>query len=146
MAATVLVAVALGGTWWQRRAGRDALPAEEESTVIRNGDSAVVIVTPRGTVAVAEGPRAFVWRAEGGSAVGGADVVYVVEAFDSLGVLLLSRTVRDTALVLSDAEGAALRRAETFDWMVRAERGDGNERRSPLVRVRLGSPTGSPAP
>ncbi|MCC6928216.1 MAG: hypothetical protein IT359_04395 [Gemmatimonadaceae bacterium] len=138
IAATVLVAVALGGTWWQQHLGN----GEEGGAVVRGGDGGTVIVAPSG--ATADGTLVFTWRSVTGAAVGGIEARYVVEAFDSLGALVLSQTVRDTVYVPTAAEREALRRAQTFDWMVRADRGDGNERRSPLVRVRLGAPNGSP--
>lgn len=141
MAATMLVAVALGGTWWQRHTGARDSETGEAGTVQRGDVGDLVVVAPHGSTGGE--PLVFTWRAVERGPLGGAEVRYVVEAFDSVGALVLSRAVRDTVLVPNEGEGAALRRARTFDWMVRAERGDGNERRSALVRVRLDAPNGS---
>lgn len=148
MAATVLVAAALGGTWWQQQRGIGGPGSGEDGArggaVVRGDDGGAVVVTPNGWIGTE--PLVFTWRGVGAGPVGGADVRYVVEAFDSVGGLVLSRTVRDTVYVPSGVETDALRRAGTFDWMVRAERGDGNERRSSLVRARFRVPNGTPLP
>ncbi|MEO8624603.1 MAG: hypothetical protein ABI625_26210, partial [bacterium] len=62
---------------------------------------------------------------------------YTIELLDTTNAVLVSRTTPDTTITLTDAELARVKAASTFDWMVTARRGDGNERRSALIRVRL---------
>lgn len=135
LAATVLLAVMVGGTWWGRRAPSETGSPAVDPDVVRSVVGDIVVVGPRGDL-TAE-PHAFTWRPGARSQRDGGDVHYVVEAFDSLGTLLLSRTSADTALVLSTPDVAALRRVRTFDWVVYADRGDGNQRRSGMTRVRM---------
>jgi hypothetical protein len=62
---------------------------------------------------------------------------YTIELLDTASAVLVSRITPDTTISLSDDELARVKAASTFDWMVTARRGDGNERRSTLTRVRL---------
>lgn len=135
LAATVLLAVMVGGTWWGRRAPTDTGSPAVAPDVVRSVVGDIVVVAPRGDLTTEA--RAFTWRAYARTQREGGDVRYVVEAFDSLGTLLLSRTSADTVLVLSAPDVAALRRVRTFDWVVYADRGDGNQRRSGMTRVHM---------
>ncbi|MBL8961285.1 MAG: hypothetical protein JNJ98_15620 [Gemmatimonadetes bacterium] len=116
-AATVLVAVTL-----YFRA-----PVVEPSGVRADDTTAVRLVAPE---SVAAGTAiAVAWHP-----VAGADA-YRVELLDTLGVALHSTVTSDSTLmvpaaVLPPGTGAV-------DWLVVARRADGNETRSPLVRVRV---------
>lgn len=126
MAAALLLAAGLGGEAWRRsRAGDGAGGAP----VVRSDAGDITVVAPTAPASQAFG--AFTWRAVPGAGR------YVVEALDTLGRVLLSRATSDTLLVPTVAERAALARAGYFDWIVTAQRGDGNERRSALTRVQL---------
>lgn len=135
LAATVLLAVTVGGTWWGRRAPSDTASPTVDQEVLRGVVGDIVVLAPRGDLAT--DPPVFTWRPGVGTPRQGSDVRYVVEVFDSLGTLVLSHTSADTVLVLSASDVETLRLLRMFDWIVYAERGDGNERRSGMTRVRM---------
>ncbi|MBK8059720.1 MAG: hypothetical protein IPK33_18195 [Gemmatimonadetes bacterium] len=126
MAAALVLAAGLGGEAWRRTR---AAGGEGEAPVVRGDASEVTVVAP--TARASQSFDGFTWRAMPGAGR------YVVEALDTLGSVLFSRATSDTLLVPTAAERTALAGAGSFDWMVTAQRGDGNERRSPLTRVQL---------
>ncbi len=134
VAATLLVAVGIGGSAWQRsRTPATGPSAEQPATpapVLRDDGSMVTLVSPTDRVAGTD-LRALSWRR-----VDGADG-YVLDVFDTTGALLLSRPTADTVAALNATEVAQLAAGGVFDWMVTARRVDGNERRSSLTRVRI---------
>ncbi|MEP6729900.1 MAG: hypothetical protein ABJE10_04635 [bacterium] len=127
VAASALLAVALVGEAWRRTrsTGSDAF-------VVRGNDGEVTLVAP---VMVEAMPlasvRAFTWQSVPGASA------YTIELLDTTNAVLVSRITPDTTISLTDDELARVKTASTFDWMVTARRGDGNERRSALTRIRL---------
>ncbi len=130
VAASALLAVALGGEAWRRTRSTG-----NDQFVVRGTDGEVTLIAPVTTTGGDAMPlasvRAFTWQSVPNASA------YTIELHDTANAVLLSRITADTTISLSDDELARVKAASTFDWMVTARRGDGNERRSALTRVRL---------
>lgn len=130
-AASVLIVAAAGGDAWRRQRALN-----ERAPVLRSAGTDSTDVTLISPVSTNDGhPGAtvghFLWRGVPGASA------YAVEILDTTGLVLASRVTADTSLSLSDAERTRVVGAAQFDWVVTARRGDGNERRSVLTRVRV---------
>ncbi|MBK8250419.1 MAG: hypothetical protein IPK85_23935 [Gemmatimonadetes bacterium] len=102
-------------------------PAAGTSGVRADDTTAVRVVAPS---SVATGTAITVaWHP-----VAGADA-YRVELLDTLGTALHSSVTSDSSLTVPAA--VLPLGTEAVDWLVVARRADGNETRSPLVRVRV---------
>ena len=122
LAATLLLAVGIGGEAWRRSqvSLTRATPAD---------GSDVVLVSPASKNAQPVSGK-FVWRAVSGA------VAYQLEVLDSAGTAVVQATTADTTVHLSTSDSLRVAALPVFDWMVTARRSDGNERRSALTRVR----------
>ncbi|MBC8090268.1 MAG: hypothetical protein H7Z40_23660 [Phycisphaerae bacterium] len=123
LAATMLMAVGIGGEAWRR-----SRTAEMRGTPVDVSD--VVLVSPSSGNTAPLTAR-FVWRSVNGAAT------YQWDMLDSAGAVLVQGTTADTTAQLSATDSARLASLPFFDWMVTARRSDGNERRSALTRVRV---------
>ena len=129
IAAALLVAIGIGGNALRRP--HDDTPAN----VMRNSPSDasdVTTVSPLVNDAfAADAP--FVWRKVSGA------VTYEVQLLDTTGVVIATYITADTVFSPAADDRAKLATARVFDWFVAARRSDGNERRSNIARVRVGT-------
>lgn len=123
LAATLLMAVGIGGAAWRR-----SQTSQTRATPVNDSD--VVLVSPSSGNAQPLTAR-FVWRAVNGA------VAYHWEVLDSAGAAIVQATTADTTSQLSATDSVRLAALPFFDWMVTARRSDGNERRSALTRVQV---------
>ena len=129
IAAALLVAIGIGGNSLRRP--HDDTPAN----VLRSapGDASdVVTVSPLVNQAFAANAQ-FVWRSVSGA------VTYEIQLLDTTGVVIATGVTADTVFSPAADDRAKLATAKVFDWFVAARRSDGNERRSNIARVRVGT-------
>ncbi|MGV3707888.1 MAG: hypothetical protein ACO1Q7_03535 [Gemmatimonas sp.] len=123
-AAAVLIAVAVVTQTARNRATDNVVRDAGDSS-----DVSVVSPAPNGEFA---NNGAFVWRSAG------AGVTYEIQLLDTAGVVIASQVTSDTVYIPDVATRSRLDTAGVFDWFVSARRSDGNERRSAVLRVRVG--------
>lgn len=119
IAAALLIAAGIGGNMWE----------QYQSRVVRTTDSSnVVLIFPKSETT---GGASFAWgRVEGAAS-------YHIEVLDTTGAVVVQETTSDTTFSLVASDSARVASLNTFDWIVTARRIDGNERSSPLTRVRI---------
>lgn len=123
-AAAILIAVAVVTQTARNRAADNVVRDAGDS-----GDVSVVSPTANGELAI---DGAFVWRSAG------SGVTYELQLLDTAGAAIASQVTSDTIYTPDAVTRERLNSAGVVDWFVSARRSDGNERRSPVVRVRVG--------
>jgi hypothetical protein len=100
----------------------------DPADVIRGGSPVVTLVGPAEDAALSL-PVELVWRSVG------EDARYVVELLDADGAVVMTETIADTALVLSEATSSIP--AGTYTWLVVAGTRDAGQVRSTPRRLRI---------
>lgn len=119
IAAALVLSAGIGGSIWQQYQSRQVRTTEA---------SDVVLISPKSATT---GGLSFTWRRVDGAAS------YHIEVLDTTGAVVVQETTSDTTLSLIASDSAKVSSLNAFDWIVTARRIDGNERSSPLTRVRV---------
>ena len=129
IAAALVVAIGIGGNSVRR--ANDVT----RDNVLRDapGDASdVVTVSPLVNDQFAADAQ-FVWRKVSGA------VTYEIQLLDTAGVVIATHITADTVFTPAADDRAKLATVTLFDWFVAARRSDGNERRSSIARVHVGT-------
>lgn len=127
LAASVVIAVALGGVYARQRAVPDGEGAVRGGvSATHAGGDAIVLVAPSSRIVRGDSLR-LAWHP-----VAEADA-YRVELLDTAGALVHSTVTGDTTVAFPPAMLPVS--LAQFDWLVVARRADGSEQHSPLHRV-----------